>query len=318
MTLGRRPRAAIAAAARRDGRALASSAFVPALDAALPVRALGRPCPARCAAPDRARDRRARRARSRPGRPRDPSSPRPSRARPRSAIVARGSRRANASSAALLALALDALGVRPARASIRPRSRLSSMSAPRHQPANVGVSCVLRLATASARRRRRARRRRCAGKRPLPDVQAEQAVRAPSPAARASGTVPRSSPASAQLRALRLEREDREQLVGVVAQVHAVGRGPARAARSTAGTAPSRDRCAACRRRCMWWRTHADEVAIAIAAQRDRRQRRQAPVLTAEEQRVGRRAGGELESGTDRASATPRTHRSSRRPGRSR
>ena len=38
-----------------------------------------------------------------------------------------------------------------------------------------------------------------------------------------------------------------------------------------------------------------DEVAIAIAAQRDRRQRRQAPVLTAEEQRVGRRAGGEVE-----------------------
>ena len=69
----------------RGGGALVVERVGPALDAALPVRPLRASCPARCAAPDRARDRRARRARPRRGRSRDRRSRRPSRARRRSA-----------------------------------------------------------------------------------------------------------------------------------------------------------------------------------------------------------------------------------------
>ena len=78
---------------------------------------------------------------------------------------------------------------------MRPRSRRSSMSPPRHQPANVGVSCVLRLATDS--------RGDESGTSPIRDGKNHCPTCSRNMPWRAiagrtwSGTVPRSSPTSA-------------------------------------------------------------------------------------------------------------------------
>ena len=147
--------------------------------------------------------------------------------------------------------ALSLVSARSARSRARfvlgrssPRSTLSAMSAPLHQPANVAVSCVLRLAIDPAGASLGALAG-VARKAPLADVQAIHAValhrgphvrrhRAEILAGERAGRAPR------------FEREDREQILGGIAQVDAVGRGRGPRARSTAGTGPSRDRCAAC------------------------------------------------------------------------
>jgi hypothetical protein len=89
--------------------------------------------------------------------------------------------------------------------------------------------------------------------------------------------------------AMRLDRQDREELVARVADVDAVRRGPA------LGHAVQAEQShhvidAQHPRDLHVVADAADEVAIAIATQRDRRQRGQAPVLAAEEQRIGWRA----------------------------